>query len=202
MIEVKFRGAQATIDGMTHVVKITPGRAAGAMNAAVDWARKETIKDLMRTTAIPRRILAGTSTLGRGGHIKRTKAKARRPIARLVALVAGVRLARVGLRHAGKSPMNMPPSVIPRLFTARMGSSHHGVYARHPLPSTRVSVSRSAGTRRANLPINEAVIQLFPQARRAMQLYMDKASRIVYPRELWRRLEKAVRQKATRAGQR
>lgn len=192
MIEANITGIETTVDNIRHVASVTPGRAAGAMNDSVKEARKTTVRRLAARTGLSQRLLGGTTDKGRGGHIKRTVARARRPKARLVGLVAGVRLARAGMRHLGKSPMNMPPSVAPRVFWQRTRSGHRGVFARYPLPSRRRSISASSGTRRPNLPIKEVVIQLYPAARAIMTETMDYVSRQLYPRFLWQRLERAI----------
>lgn len=199
MMEVNIKGAQATINGIRHVAKVTPGRSVSAMNDAVKHARTATIRQLAKETGLPRRLLAGAGARGRGGHIKRSVARVRRPWAKLIGLVAGVRLARLGRRAPGAYALKMPPSVTPRLFWQTMRSGHRGIFARYPVPSRYVSARASPGTERRNLPINEAVVELYPAARRIMLRAMDHAWRNIYPKALWQKLEKAIRRQAARA---
>lgn len=191
MFEVKITGARRTIVTLEEIAKASPGVAAGAMNAVVKRARMRTIREVAAATHIPQRILRGKGALGRGGQFKRTKARARRLSARLIGLVQGVKVSRIGTGNPHRYPLTIDGQPHSKLFRQKMPSGHTAYFARSPLPS-----SRGRGGRKPNLPIKEAVVSLMPISGISIARNMKIAATVEYPKELWARLEKAAARRA------
>lgn len=210
---VRIVGARETQAALERLALESPAGARRAINRTIGVARQRVIKALSRLTGIPRTVLGGKKSRGRGasrvkgrGYVKQVRASRSRSEGALVVLTQGVRFSRIGRKTLGRSQRK--PGGLGEPFRARMPSGFDSLFER-VYPQTKVgpdrrprksSASRASiptitigRTNRPNLPIREVVIPLEPHASRAARTLMRRAARTVLPAKVWEELNKSIR---------
>ena len=159
---------------------------AMALNTVTRKARTKTVRELAAALNVPQKVLRK--------RIRHYKASAtRKPVRaslwvgtsrpiKATELSGSVGVSRTGYVKVGKR-------VYKDAFPARMPTGHRGIYSRKPHARHKMR----ADGQRTQLPIEEAIVQLLPEAERVSRRHAERAIKEDFPREQRRLAEVKLR---------
>ena len=159
-----------------------------ALNRSAAWARTRTVRELAASLNVPQKTLRKRVRIYRARR-RQTPIRAslwiglKRPIT--AAELSGT------VTSTATGTVKIGRRIFKQAFIATMPGGHSGVFTRKPGARHR----RRPDGQYTQLPIQESVAQLWPDAERVSRQWAEKAYREVYPREMRRLLNLQLQQR-------